>query len=380
MNTPSSLYIHIPFCAQKCAYCDFISFAADQNFRKKYMNALCKELEMVGSQHNRPSLKTIFVGGGTPSLLSVEEIEQLGHAIHGNFDLKEIIEFSIEANPGTLVDEALFKWREIGVNRVSMGVQSMNDQLLIKLGRIHTSKVVMDSFNKLRACGFDNINLDIMFGLPSQTYEDMMQTVDQVIKLGPEHFSAYSLKVEEGTPFDKMVEKELLVLPTEEEDRKMYHGLISKLKSVGYEQYEISNFSKRGKMCQHNLVYWRGESYFATGMAAHGYVNSVRVGNHSSWDKYSESIQAGKLPVESEETIDLSEAAFEFIMLGLRLNQGVDLNLYQERFTSDLLIEFADVIKEQIEQKTIIVRDGFMKLTEYGRDIANHVISEFIKD
>lgn len=248
-NTKTSLYIHIPFfCAQKCAYCDFVSFAADHDFRSQYMNALCKELKIIGETFNRPALRTIFIGGGTPSLLNTEEIKLLGNSINSAFKLDSIEEFSIEANPGTVDMESLGQWKEIGVNRISMGVQSMNDELLKKLGRIHSAKVVKDSFEILRRSGFDNINLDIMFGLPDQTAENMNQTIDDILELGPEHISAYSLKVEEGTPFDRLVDSGNLTLPTEDEDREMYHGLIHKLAKAGYGQYEISNFAKKKDM------------------------------------------------------------------------------------------------------------------------------------
>jgi len=377
-QTPSSLYIHIPFCAQKCAYCDFVSFAAKPDFRMEYMKCLTKELQMIGTKYDKPILKTIFVGGGTPSLLTVEEIEMLGQVVHENFDMTGIEEFSIEANPGTLVNEALFKWRSIGVNRISMGVQSMNDVLLKKLGRIHTSEVVRSSFATLRECDFDNINLDIMFGLPDQTYEDMMDTVEKIIELGPEHVSAYSLKIEEGTPFDRLVDEEKIHLPDEDEDRKMYHGLVKRLSEAGYGQYEISNFAKEGLPCNHNLVYWKGQPYFAAGMAAHGYVDGVRIGNHMDFESYKTDIQDGKFPEATREVIDQDDAAFEYIMLGLRLNEGVDVVEYNSLYKRDIEKDFKSVIKMQVESGALEIVAGFMRLTEYGRDIANVVIAEFL--
>jgi len=375
---PSSLYIHIPFCAQKCAYCDFVSFA-DPEFRKEYIELLCKEIRMIGTHHNKPTLKTIFVGGGTPSLLKVDEIKTLGKNLKRYFDMTQIVEFSFETNPGTVELEALKMWREIGANRISMGVQSMNNQLLGTLGRIHTADIVESSFNIIRESGFDNVNLDIMFGLPNQKVDDMLSTVDAVLDLGPEHISAYSLKVEEGTPFDKMVDAGKLVLPSEEEDRAMYHGLVEKLAYAGLSQYEISNFSKPNLECQHNLVYWRGEEYFAAGMSAHGYVNGHRQGNFIDWLTYKDYLTRGEFPIMTEEEIDLEDAAFEFIMLGLRLNKGVDLNLYKERFNKSFESEFADVIQVQLEQGLIENSDGFVSLTKHGRDTANSVIVEYMK-
>jgi len=209
--------------------------------------------------------------------------------------------------------------------------------------------------------------------------DDMLSTVDAVLDLGPEHISAYSLKVEEGTPFDKMVDAGKLVLPSEEEDRAMYHGLVEKLAYAGLSQYEISNFSKPNLECQHNLVYWRGEEYFAAGMSAHGYVNGHRQGNFIDWLTYKDYLTRGEFPIMTEEEIDLEDAAFEFIMLGLRLNKGVDLNLYKERFNKSFESEFADVIQVQLEQGLIENSDGFVSLTKHGRDTANSVIVEYMK-
>ncbi len=374
----TSLYIHIPFCAQKCAYCDFVSFRTDDAFRAAYMTALCKELEIIGEIDAKPGLKTIFVGGGTPSLLSVPEIEKLSQRLNGSFDMRQVVEFSIEANPGTLNQEKLLAWQKAGVNRVSMGVQSMDDQMLKTLGRIHSSATARQSFELLRNTGFDNINLDVMFGLPGQTEENLLQTLDEIIALNPEHISAYSLKIEDGTPFDKLYSKGLIEMPSEEEDREMYHSLVRKLRQAGYRQYEISNFAKPSRACKHNLVYWKGEPYYAAGLAAHGYTKGVRTGNYAEWDKYQAALNAGDLPVESQETISDSEAAFEYIMLGLRLNEGVDLKAYRSKFKEDLLKQYAEVIASQVQQGTLIVESDFLRLSQYGMDIANTVIAEFL--
>lgn len=395
-NQPTSLYIHIPFCAQKCAYCDFVSFRSDPAFRSAYMNTLCKEIALYGiSAENDAQLEndtqsgnetyakkrilhTIFIGGGTPSLLTKDEIEQLGSALNRVFELAEIEEFTIEANPGTLDEDKLKAWKRLGVNRISMGVQSMDDILLKKLGRIHTASEARQSYTLLRQLGFDNINLDIMFGLPGQTIENLLQTLDKIIELGPEHISAYSLKIEEGTPFDALYSKGLIEVPSEDTERQMYHALIHKLASAGYNQYEISNFSKPGKTCAHNLVYWKGAPYYAFGLAAHGYVDGVRTGNYADWPSYKAQVEVGKKPIESRESISEAEAAFEYIMLGLRLNEGVDLKAYEEQFGMSILESYKMVIEKQTQQNTLIIEKGYMKLTGYGMDIANVVIAEFM--
>lgn len=334
---------------------------------------------MIGAEHHKPALKTIFIGGGTPSLLTVEEIKMLGKNINRYFDVSALEEFSFEANPGTVQPETLKTWREIGANRISMGVQSMNNQLLGTLGRIHTSDIVESSFRIIRESGFDNVNLDIMFGLPNQTVEDMLSTVDAVLELEPEHISAYSLKIEEGTAFDKLVDTGNLTLPSEDEDRAMYHGLIEKLSEAGLKQYEISNFSKQDHACKHNLVYWRGEEYFAAGMSAHGYVNGVRQGNFIDWLTYKEYLDKEERPIMSEEEIDKDDAAFEFIMLGLRLSEGIDLKLYEERFGKSFEEEFEDVIRTHLHQGLIEIESGFIYLTDRGRDTANSVIVDYMK-
>ncbi len=377
-NQPTSLYIHIPFCAQKCAYCDFVSFRTDPAFRSAYMNTLCDEIALYDTEAEKRILHTIFIGGGTPSLLTKAEIDQLGKALKQVFELGDMKEFTIEANPGTLDEEKLRAWKKIGVNRISMGVQSMDDALLKKLGRIHTANEARQSFEMLRALGFENINLDIMFGLPDQTVENLLETLSEIIELGPEHISAYSLKIEEGTPFDALYSKGLIEIPSEGTEREMYHALITKLASAGYRQYEISNFSKAGKSCIHNLVYWKGAPYYAFGLAAHGYVDGVRTGNFADWAAYKAKVDAGERPIESKEEISEADAAFEYIMLGLRLNEGVDLHEYKEKFGMDLLEIYKSVLEKQMQQKTLIVEEGYMKLTAYGMDIANHVIAEFM--
>lgn len=378
MRKPESLYIHIPFCAQKCAYCDFVSFTCDKDFRQIYMETLCKELDLIGLQKNKPHIKTIFIGGGTPSLLSIREIQMLGACLQRNFNLDGLLEFTIESNPGTVEGEKLMKWRQIGVDRVSMGVQSMNDDLLKKLGRIHSAQVARESFHIIRSSGIENINLDLMFGLPDQTIEDLKETLDEVLALGPDHISAYSLKIEEDTPFERMLDKKELRLPSEEEDREMYHFLIEALKDKGFKHYEISNFALEGKACKHNLVYWKGAPYFAAGLAAHGYVDGVREGNHTDFAKYKEAVEKGQKPVQTRELISCEEAAFEYIMLGLRLSEGVDLRDFQNQFGYKMQDRFKDVIQRQLDQGLVRLTDDYLALTAYGLDVSNQVMADYM--
>ncbi len=293
-------------------------------------------------------------------------------------NLDVLDEFTIESNPGTVELESLKCWRSIGVNRVSMGVQSMNDDLLKKLGRIHTAQEAKESFDIIRKSGITNINLDLMFGLPDQTLEDLKETLDEVLSLSPDHISAYSLKIEEDTPFEKMLDKKELRLPSEEEDRAMYHFLINRLKQAGFQQYEISNFARPDKACRHNLVYWKGAPYFAAGLAAHGYVNNCREGNYADFEAYRKAVEAGKKPVETREFITEEEAAFEYIMLGLRLSQGVDLKAFEKRFSYKMQDKFQDVIKTQVDKGLVTLKDDHLTLTSYGLDVSNQVMADYL--
>ncbi len=385
----SSLYIHIPFCVKKCAYCDFLSFASS-DFREEYMTVLCREIQNIGLEMGtdaRTVLKTIFIGGGTPSVLTIDEINMLGSSLNNTFDLSQLEEFTIEANPESIEYNKVKVWRAIGVNRVSMGVQSTDETLLKILGRVHNWDMAKRAYHMLRDAGVDNINMDIMFSLPEQRLDQIKKTMDDIITLNPEHISAYSLIIEQGTKFYQLYEKNMLLLPDEDMDRYMYHWLIDRLESAGYRQYEISNFARQstsGKYmyCKHNLVYWNTESYYGVGLGASSYINGRRMVNYTDFYQYKSAVNNDKTPIKSYENIGVEEEQFEMIMLGLRLNSGVDLFKFKEKFGFFPKQKWSKIIQKWIDDGGLIYgrsdNKDYLRLTEYGRDIANMIIMDFM--
>src|SRR5215207_6783130 len=285
---PYSLYLHIPFCIHRCAYCDFNTYAGQEGSIPAYVDALCKEIEYVGSQFPSPDGRevrcegkahTIFFGGGTPSLLSPKQFETIFKAIRANFRLTEDAEITIEANPGTVSYEALLELRKIGINRISFGVQSANMEELRMLERTHDFFTVIEAVTFARKAGFENLNLDLIYGLPEQTLQTWQRTVQRILDLHPEHISAYALSLEHGTPFGRWATKGLLPLPDPDLAAEMYEWASETFEAAGYVQYEISNWAKPGHQCRHNLQYWRGRPYLAFGAGAHGYANGYRYSN-----------------------------------------------------------------------------------------------------
>ncbi|MGZ4134940.1 MAG: radical SAM family heme chaperone HemW, partial [Tumebacillaceae bacterium] len=272
----SSLYIHIPFCASKCYYCDFNSYVSTSDVMDRYLDGLDRELQAVAASYEHAPLQTVFFGGGTPTIFDAKQSERMVEMLHRHFKMADGVEISVESNPGTVDLDKLRVLKDGGVNRLSFGVQSFDNDLLVRLGRLHDRDAVYKSWELARQAGFQSINLDLMFGLPEQTVETLQKTLRALIDLGPEHVSAYSLKVEEGTPFYTWYNRGQLILPPEEDEVTMYQLVMDAFHANGYEMYEISNFAKPGHRSRHNQVYWRNEPYMATGSGAHGYVGNVR--------------------------------------------------------------------------------------------------------
>lgn len=364
-----SLYVHIPFCVQKCLYCDFNSYT-NINFQDEYIDALIKELDLI----KEINFKTIFIGGGTPTILSIPNFERLLEKV----SKYKAIEFTVEANPGTLNQEKLELMKLNGVNRLSIGLQAWQDRLLKKLGRIHNLGDFIESYNNARKCGYNNINIDLMFGLPDQSMEDWKETVGNVLALKPEHISSYGLIIEEGTPFFNMHEKGTLVTPGEDIENDMYHYAINEFKNAGLHQYEISNFSLDGYECIHNLTYWRDEEYIGVGAGAHSYIQNKRFFNLSGVRDYIRGINSGS-PIEEETSLSKEDEMSEFMFLGLRLMKGIDINDFKLRFGMDIDDIYSREILESITEG-LLIRDGVMlKLTPKGVDFSNQVFVKFIK-
>lgn len=372
------LYIHIPFCKAKCLYCDFNSFTCRDDFVPAYFNALKQEIALYADILKDYSIKTVFIGGGTPSLVNAHNIYEIIILLRQMLDMDKCSEITIEANPGTLSYEKLTTYKIIGINRLSIGLQAWQNHLLSQLGRIHTIEEFVENFHLARKVGFNNINVDLIFGIPGQTFKDWSSTLEYVGELCPEHLSCYSLKIEEGTVFGTRLESGELIPIDDEIDREMYHETILKLGAISYKHYEISNFSKEGYMCKHNLIYWKGQEYIGVGAGAHSYFKDQRFNNAYSIEEYTDAINKGRIPVENPLAISKEDNICEFMMLGLRLTDGVSAKEFEERFEKNVFEVFGVQIENLSNRKLIEVDNGFIKLTRLGLDLANQVFMEFI--
>lgn len=372
-----SLYIHIPFCAQKCLYCDFPSFARKDHLRKAYIEALNKEIISLREKHNNLEINTIFIGGGTPSVLEADELECLLKEV-AKLNMAKDIEYSMECNPGNLTEEKLEVMKKYGVNRISMGLQAKQDNLLKGLGRIHNYKTFKENFLLAKKVGFNNINVDLMFGLPNQRLNEWEETLREIISLEPAHISAYSLIIEEGTAFYNLYENDKLKLPTEEEERKMYHLAKKILEENGFNQYEISNYAKEGKECRHNLAYWNMDNWIGVGSAAASYINEKRIKNISSVEEYINSINEKGEAVEEIITNSKNDNMEEFMFMGLRKINGIDENEFKKRFSMNINDVYGEILNKYIDEGLLIRESGRIFLSEKGIEISNIIMADFL--
>ncbi|MBP1930506.1 radical SAM family heme chaperone HemW [Ammoniphilus resinae] len=378
---PHSVYIHIPFCTNKCYYCDFNSFVTqNQQLVWDYLYALEQEIILTMKQTPPDAIQTIFVGGGTPTFLSAEQMKYFLNAVRQHIpNQTDDIEFTMEANPGTTDPEKLTIMRKGGVNRLSYGVQAFDDELLRKIGRIHDSAQVFRSLHDARQAGFTNISIDLIFGLPGQSVELFKKTLNQAFDLGLQHFSAYSLKVEENTLFHVLYEKNQLILPAEEEEVAMYELVRQEMKLHGYRQYEISNFAQDGYESGHNKTYWKNEEYYGIGAGAHGYVKRSRHINAGPVQQYMQLVKQNGLPRIEEFTVSDREVMEEFMIMGLRLMEGISKREFFKRYGK--LIE--DVFGKQItnlEKLGLLEQVGDrVRLTEKGIPLGNEVFMRFLE-
>ncbi len=371
------LYIHIPFCERKCYYCDFISFPENNNIDIYIIN-LIKELAQYKEDLTKYSIDTVFIGGGTPSSIDAKYIKRIMDFIYENFNTSDIKEITLEVNPGT-VDRIKTKiYKDIGINRISMGLQSLDDRLLKSIGRIHTSKEFFESFHMFREFGFHNINVDLMFGLPSQTIEDLNRTLCKVVELGIEHISLYGLIIEENTLMNKWHNKGILHLPDEDLERRMYHESLEFLEGKGYKQYEISNFSRRGFECRHNLIYWKIRPYLGVGLGSHSNLFNKRFWNTTSLIKYNQCLSNNLSPIDGEEIIEEKTKIAEFCIMGLRLNSGIDTIEFKDRFGLEIEEIYKDVIEKHVRNGLLDHRKERIVLSSKGLDLANLVEVDFM--
>ncbi|EHR1326786.1 radical SAM family heme chaperone HemW [Clostridium perfringens] len=372
-----SLYIHIPFCAQKCLYCDFPSFARKDHLRKAYIEALNKEIISLREKYNNLEINTIFIGGGTPSVLEADELECLLKEV-AKLNMAKDIEYSMECNPGNLTEEKLEVMKNYGVNRISMGLQAKQDNLLKGLGRIHNYKTFKENFLLAKKVGFNNINVDLMFGLPNQRLNEWEETLREIISLEPAHISAYSLIIEEGTAFYNLYENDKLKLPTEEEERKMYHLAKKILEENGFNQYEISNYAKEGKECRHNLAYWNMDNWIGVGSAAASYINGKRIKNISSVEEYINSINEKGEAVEEIINNSKNDNMEEFMFMGLRKINGIDENEFKKRFSMNINDVYGEILNKYIDEGLLIRDSGRIFLSEKGIEISNIIMADFL--
>lgn len=373
-----SLYIHVPFCAQKCYYCDFLSFAHKEEKIDLYFTSLYKEIEKSASLHSHEELQTIFIGGGTPTAVPPDYIYKLMNLIREKFSVSPTAEVSIESNPATYDKNKLIAYRKCGINRLSIGLQCWQDELLRSIGRIHSQKDFIKGYMEAKEAGFHNINVDLIFNLPNQSLEDWKETLEKVCDLDPAHLSCYSLKLEEGTLLYERAQNKKFVLD-DDLDRDMYHYTVEYLNKRGYTQYEISNFSKLNMECKHNLIYWEVKPYIAFGLGAHSYYEGVRYYNEENMDDYIEKILNNQPVRKIEDILSLDHKKEEFIFLGLRKMEGIDDKDYQILFKNSIFIEYKNELKDLYEQGMIKIDGGKVKLSSLGLDFANKVFMSFLK-
>ncbi len=376
------LYLHIPFCVKKCNYCDFLSAPAEEETRAAYVDALLEEIRGFEDPEDY-EVVTVFFGGGTPSILPGQEIFRIMEALREKFSFRKRAEITLEANPGTVDKEKLSCYKKAGINRLSFGLQSADAEELKKLGRIHTWEKFLESFQLAREAGFSNINVDLMSALPGQTKESWEKTLRQVLALQPEHISAYSLIIEEGTPFYQLYEKDVErrdageepeLLPSEEEERAMYEATGRILKEQGYLHYEISNYAKPGRECRHNLGYWQRRDYLGFGLGASTLLNPVRYKNTEDLEAY----LGGDFSKKEFFVLTKDNQIEETMFLGLRVLEGVSKEKFREQFSCELRVVYRKEL-EKLEQEGLLEEEGdFVRLTSRGIDLSNPVLAEFL--
>ena len=381
MKKELELYIHIPFCVQKCKYCDFLSAPQDEETIEKYVQALVKEICAHAENVKGRRVTSVFWGGGTPSILTSEQIQCIFKALKSVFEMSSDAEITIEANPGTVTTEKLETYRRCGINRISFGLQSTDNVELKLLGRIHTYEEFLESFELAKTCGFDNINVDLISAIPRQTLKSWEASLAKVIALNPEHISAYSLIVEEGTPFASIYgdgcpgEKDL---PSEDEERELYHRTKVLLQEAGYQRYEISNYAKPGMECKHNLGYWERKDYLGIGIGAASLTDNVRYKNTDILADYLLYSDKHNKIQEEKQVLTVKEQMEEFVFLGLRKMQGISEVDFQKQFGKSIEEVYGNQLVRFVQEGLMERVNRNIRLTERGVDVSNYVFAEFL--
>lgn len=375
MKKELELYIHIPFCVRKCAYCDFLSGPADYEAQRSYKEALIREIENVESFVDS-EVSSIFIGGGTPSVFSEQWMAEVLEKVYTHFTVRQDAEISIEANPGTVNLKKLAVYRQAGINRISFGCQSGDNRELKLLGRIHTWEEFRESFSMAREAGFSNINVDLMSGLPGQSLASWEDSLYKTAQLKPEHISAYSLIIEEGTPFAS----QKLELPDEEEERNMYERTREILEDWGYHQYEISNYARPGRECRHNLGYWQRKEYLGLGLGSASLVGETRFSNTRNMENYLNNSDSAAKIREEREILTVQEQMEEFMFLGLRMTEGISVARFYEMFGIPLEQVYGKVLEKYKKLELLEERGGRLRLTRRGISVSNPILADFLLD
>lgn len=372
---PLELYVHIPFCVRKCQYCDFLSGPSDEETKDRYIEALLKEIR--AAEHTEDyEIVSVFIGGGTPSALKAEAIASIMRTLQEKFFFCEDAEVTIEANPGTVDPEKLTIYRNVGINRLSLGLQSTDAEELKLLGRIHSYEEFLKSYEWAREAGFSNINIDLMFAIPGQTGEAWRQHLYQVAELNPEHISAYSLIIEEGTPFAE----QNLDLPDEDTEYQMYEDTAEILERYGYRQYEISNYAKQGYMCRHNAGYWQRLEYLGFGLGASSLYGGMRFSNTHQMQEY---LKESRNPDQIRKDVTVlsrNEQIEEFMFLGLRMTEGISEKKIEENFNVRLMDIYGDILQKYEETGFMEHIETKWRLTRKGIHVSNHILADFLLD
>jgi len=372
-----AVYVHIPICAHKCYYCDFHSRPVPASERMRYLQALCSEIRLC--PHKGSPAQTLFLGGGTPSELTGDEIERIVSTLDATFEFSEDSEWTIECNPGTVSPASCDRLAELGFDRVSLGAQTFNDDILKRLGRIHNAAQAERSFEWFRAAGFENLSIDLMFGIPGQSFADWRASLVRALDLGPEHLSLYSLSIEPGTPFGHLRDCGAMQEPPDELVADMYELAMDLTRDRGYHQYEISNYCLPGLECRHNLAYWNNSPYLGFGVSAASYVDGRRWSNTCDWEDYFEGAANGRVPRVNEEHLDWKYALGEEVMLQIRTARGVSVAKLSRKYRCDFEGLFRPSI-DFLRSQDLIVKEGeLLRLTRRGKLLANEVCLEFLE-
>lgn len=375
---PMGIYIHIPFCNRKCDYCDFVSYSMDRRAQQLYLEALFTEIDQLSQKYQEATFDTIFIGGGTPSIVYEGFIASLARKLYSSFHFSKKIEFTIEVNPASFTREKFFEYAEAGVNRISVGVQCLDEKLLHDNGRIQSVENVVETFKILSDSQFSNVNGDVMIGLPGQTADSILDTIKFLLKHHVKHISVYSLQIEKHTLLYDKLRRGKITPMGEKETIDIYNKVYKQLKKQGFKRYEVSNYCRPGFECNHNMKYWENVDYVGLGVSAHSYVGGYRYFNTKRLDTYIDSLNSGKPVVYKKEYVTNAERRTERIMLSLRTSKGLDLEAFEREFNEDLLKSKADRIKSLMEHNMIKIEEGFLKIAEDYFYVSNSIIVELI--